>query len=197
VVWSRKDVVSTVLLIGLVGCGGPFAGPNGVYPLANLRAIEDDLAYRSSQPDENMLRDVIAAFGIETVINLRGENPDEAWWQDEDRVCVELGVELINIPMSANHMPSNAVLLSLYDALTTAEHPIWLHCQAGADRSGAAAAIWRMSVLGQPRDEAAEELNICYGHIVLFTPRMDYLVSIFQPDPDWIVNEYDPDDVPF
>ena len=194
---SRKHVVSTVLLIGLIGCSGPFAGPNGVYPLANLRAIEDDLAYRSSQPDENMLRDVIAAFGIKTVINLRGENPDKPWWQDEDRVCRELGVELINIPMSATHMPSNAVLLSLYEALTTAEHPIWLHCQAGADRSGAAAAIWRMSVLGQPRDEAAKELNICYGHIVFFTAQMDYLVSIFQPDPDWIVNVYDPDDVPF
>ena len=105
---SRRHAVLTLLLIGLIGCYGPFVGPHGAYPFANLRVIEDGLAYRSSQPDENMLRDVIAAFGIKTVINLRGENPDEVWWQNEDRVCRELAVELINIPMSATHMPSNA-----------------------------------------------------------------------------------------
>jgi protein tyrosine/serine phosphatase len=155
--------------------------------------IAEGMAYRSAQPDENLLRDVIARFGIRTVINLRGQHPDEIWWQVEQQVCDDLGVELINIPMSAYHLPAPPVLLALYEALTGAEHPIWIHCMAGADRTGAAAAIWCMSVLDQSREEAAQQLSFAYGHIAAVTPAMDYLVAIFQPDPDWILQEYDPD----
>jgi hypothetical protein len=64
---------------------------------------------------------------------------------------------------------------------------------AGADRTGAAAAIWCMSVLDQSRQEASQQLSAAYGHIAVVTPAMDYLVAIFQPDPDWILQEYDPD----
>jgi hypothetical protein len=102
-------------------------------------------------------------------------------------------VELIDIPMSAYHLPAPPVLLALYEALTGAEHPIWIHCLAGADRTGAAAAIWCMSVLGQSNQEAAQQLSPAYGHLSAVTPAMDYLVAIFQPDPDWILDEYDPD----
>jgi protein tyrosine/serine phosphatase len=176
----------------LAGCFGPYAGPDQFYPFANFHVVVDGMAYRSAQPDEGLLRDVIGEFGIKTVINLRGENPDQPWWNIERHVCSQLGVTLANIPMSANHLPAPSVLLSLYETLIGAEHPIWIHCMAGSDRTGAASAIWRMSVLQQSREEARSELSLEYGHIAAATPAMDYLVEVFQPDPDWILNEYDP-----
>ena len=188
-----KWFVLVVALVRLASCFGPNAGLDQPYGFANFHTIAEGMAYRSAQPDENLLRAVIGEFGIRTVINLRGENPEEAWWQVEQRVCDDLSVELINIPMSAFHLPAPAVLLALYEVLTSAEHPIWIHCMAGADRTGAAAAIWCMGVLGQSRQEASQQLSPTYGHIAVFTPAMDYLVAIFQPDPDWILQEYDPD----
>ena len=187
-----KNLSLFALVAVFVGCFGPYTGPDLTYPFANFHVIEDGMAYRSAQPDENLLRDIINEFAIKTVINLRGRHPDRDWWITEAQLCDQLGVELVSIPLSANHLPTPVVLLSLYEALTTAQHPILIHCQAGSDRAGAAAAIWRMSVLQQNRQQAKQELSLAYGHIALVTPAMDYLVGIFQPDPDWILNDYDP-----
>ena len=80
----------------------------------------------------------------------------------------------------------------LLDTFTTGEHPILIHCQAGADRAGAASAIWRMTVAGDDRQDALEELDCRYGHFKEFTPAMDWVAEVFVPDANWIRSEYDP-----
>ncbi len=148
------------------------------------------MAYRSAQLDAGLLEQVINAYEIKTLINLRGAHPGDNWWDAEKDVCDRLGVAFVSIPMSAEDLPSRQALLDLYNTFITADYPILIHCRGGADRTGAASAIWRMVVLSHPRDEAMEELSVCYGHVG--APTMDYLAEIFQPDPDWIMNEYDP-----
>ena len=133
-----------------------------------------------------MLRD----YGIRTVVNLRGEDPNADWHQSESAICAELGVELVNIRMSASELPSRETLLLLYDTFQTADYPILIHCKAGADRTGAASAIWRMVILGDDNAAAAAELAPCYGHMIGVNPEMDELVRIFLPDREWIENEY-------
>jgi len=161
---------------------------------ANLHAIEPGMAYRSAQLDPILLEQVLDVYGIKTVINLRGAHPGEPWWDAEKDVCDRLGVVLVNIPMSADELPSREALLDLYNTFLDAEYPILIHCRGGADRTGAASAIWRMTVLGEERSTAMQELSICYGHVDAIA--MDYLAEIFQPDEDWILNEYDPDAYP-
>lgn len=158
----------------------------------NFHAIIAGQAYRSAQPDATNLTNAIQRFEIKTVINLRGENPDDEWWQQEQDVCSNLGADLVNISMSAKSLPSRENLLLLYDTFQTAKYPILMHCQGGADRSGAAAAIWRMVVVGDPKDDAQQELSTDFFHFSAFTPHMDFLVTIFEPSRDWILNEYDP-----
>lgn len=158
----------------------------------NFRVIKDGQAYRSAQLDASSLRLVIEEYGIRTIINLRGENGRCAWYRAERAVADDAGVELIDVRMSANNLPSRETLLLLYDTYMTAEYPILLHCQSGADRTGAAAAIWRMVVNGEPRAAAGRELSVLAGHFSPRYPMMDYLVAVFEPDRSWIESKYPP-----
>ncbi len=179
------------LLLSAVGCGlGELDGWAPLRLTDNFRIIEPERAYRSAQLDAETLALVVDSLGIRTVINLRGENESSAWYDNEQAVLAGRGVELVNIRMSAHALPPRAELLALYDAFLSAEGPILIHCRAGADRTGAAAAIWRMVVLGDPKEQAQQELSPCYGHFEIAAPEMDELVRIFVPDRAWIENDY-------
>ncbi len=192
--------VSVVLLVGLTSCA--VAGGCDVFCVdvlhwlfeSNLYAVAEGQAYRSRQPDVRLIDYVVETLGVRTVVNLRGENAGEPWYDAEAERLAELGVHLANVRMSADHPPSPTTLLTLYETLLTAEHPILMHCQGGADRAGAASAIWRMSVAGESREAALSELDCRYGHFREYTPAMDWLAEVFVPDANWIRNDYDPND---
>ena len=186
-----RALPAALALLALAGCGWSALdsyGPLTVFD--NFYAIEPGQAYRSAQLDAETLSVVLADYEIRTVINLRGENPGEGWYQREKAACDAAGVELVDIAMRATALPSREILLSLYDALLAAEHPMLIHCRGGADRSGAAAAIWRMVVRGDDRAAASAELSPRYGHFPAINPEMDELVAMFEPDRAWIENEY-------
>ncbi len=183
-----------VLAGGLLGGCGLGAG-DGSAPLTqfdNFGVIEPGRAYRSAQLDATSLRLVLDHYGIRTIVNLRGAAPGALWYENERRVAAEAGVRLVDIDMSAMRLPDRATLLEIYDTLRTAEEPLLIHCQAGADRTGAVATLWRMIVLGQPRDTAARELTIFRGHFRTVRPEMDQLVRVFEPRREWIEHEYAP-----
>lgn len=159
----------------------------------NFHPIVEGEAYRSGQPTAEELESVVERYGIKTVINLRGSNPSETWWIQERDTCVRRNIALVDIAMSSQALPSREDLLALYDTFLSAPRPVLIHCKAGSDRTGAAAAIWRMAIAGEPREQAKAELSFYYLHIAAATPRMDFLVDIFEPDRNWILNEYDPD----
>jgi len=135
---------------------------------------------------------VFDEHGIRTIVNLRGENEQDAWYRNERAAAEKAGVTLVDIRMSAGQLPSRDALLLLYDTFQTAEYPILIHCQSGADRTGAASAIWRMVVRGDTREAARVELSLVYGHFEARHPEMDQLVEMFQPDRDWIAHVYQP-----
>lgn len=193
-VWRSGVLVLTLVMVLAwlpTGCG--LGATDNFAPLTifdNFRAIKPGRAYRSAQLDATSLELVLGEYQIRTIVNLRGTNEDKPWYQNERRVAEELGVTLVDIPMSAQRLPPRDVLLQIYDTFVEAEEPILIHCEAGADRTGAASVIWRMVVRGDPKSAAASELSPCYGHFPAAYPAMDELVRIFLPDRDWILNEY-------
>jgi protein tyrosine/serine phosphatase len=190
----RSAALLALLGIPLVaGCGFGNGELDNYAPLTffdNFHAIEPNQAYRSAQLDKETLRLVFDTYGIRTIVNLRGENEDEQWYRNEKAVAEEAGVTLVDVRWSANELPPREELLKLYDTFQTAEYPILIHCKAGADRTGAAAAIWRMEVQGDDREAAEEELSLRYGHVAAAYPDMDRLVRMFQSDREWILQEY-------
>ncbi len=180
-------------LVYLCGCGlGELDNYAPLTIFDNFRVIADGRAYRSAQLDPESLKLVFDTYGIKTVINLRGENEDALWYRNERAAAEAAGVQLVDVRLSAGSLPSREALLRLYDTYQTAEYPILIHCQSGADRTGAAAAIWRMVVAGEPREVARRELSPLYGHFAGRYPAMDELVRVFEPDREWIANEYTP-----
>lgn len=189
--YRRWKPLFAAIVIALVGCGfGVYDNFAPLRPTDNFHVVEPGRAYRSAQVDTETLELLIDVFGIRTVINLRGENESVAWYDNEKALLEAKGIEMVNVRMSASSLPAREELLKLYDAFQTAEEPILMHCRAGADRAGAAAALWRMVVLGDQREEAAQELCVCYGHFEPVTPAMDELVRIFEPDRAWIEEQY-------
>ncbi|MHC4441671.1 MAG: dual specificity protein phosphatase family protein [Planctomycetota bacterium] len=152
----------------------------------NFHVIEEGRAYRSAQPTSEALRWTIENYGIRTVVNLRGENQGEVWYDAEAEVCQAMGVTLINHAMSDSRLPSAELLGVIINTLQTAEYPILMHCQSGANRTGAISAIYRMLIMGHERDEAMQELSPAYFHFRADAPCMDTLVEIFETDTHWL-----------
>jgi len=158
--------------------------------LDNFHAIEEGRAYRSAQLYADTLEWVVKHHGVRTVINLRGPNPQTDWYPAEKERCEKLGVKLIDIPLSAFRLPPPDRLLELYDAIKNSPEPLLFHCRAGADRTGMAAAIWRMMQRSDSETDAAAELSIKYGHFRVRHPKMLELVEMFEPRREWVTDEY-------
>ena len=187
----RRRYLVLLLASAVAGCGlGQLDNYGPLTVFDNFHPIVDGVAYRSAQLDEQSLDLVFQQYGICTIINLRGENPELPWYQNERAAAERAGVKLVNIRMSANALPSRDTLLLLFDTFQTAEYPILIHCESGADRTGAAAAIWRMEIRGDSRAAAMTELSPVVGHFEAAHPLMDKLARIFQPDRTWIATEY-------
>ncbi|HOB74100.1 MAG TPA: tyrosine-protein phosphatase [Phycisphaerae bacterium] len=159
--------------------------PAGALPY-NFDVLDDGQVYRTSQPTADHLETIIDTYGIRTVLNLRGENPGSDWYDAEKAVCEARGVTLISYPMSAKSLPSADVLASVIETLKTAEYPLLIHCNGGADRTGAVSAIYRMLILGEDRKAALAELSPAHLHFRSYAPCMDTLAEMYEPTPEWL-----------
>lgn len=130
----------------------------------NVHVVDPGRLYRSAQLNGDALSDVLAQYGIRSVINLRGRSPGEWWYDDELKVTASHGSAHFDVGMGATSEPDAKVIFRLMIVLRTAPRPILVHCASGADRSGLAAALYERFIKGQPADVAAEQLTFRYGH---------------------------------
>ena len=133
----------------------------------NFHAITPGEAYRSAQLDKDEFEYYIRKFGLRSVINLRGKNDGERWYQEEAAVCRRFGIQHYDLGLSADRAPSPRDLQTLIQIFHTAPRPVLIHCQGGADRSGLAAALWQVVIDGKPKSEAGKQLSLIYGHMPL------------------------------
>ena len=176
-------ILASLLLVGSCPCAPPIVTGAS---LANFHVLDAGRAYRSAQPDPIGLENVISQLGIKTVLNLRGPNPGEPWYDAEAQVCEAMNVTLADHPMSASHLPSGELLSAIVHTLQRAEYPLLIHCAGGADRSGAIAAIYRMLILGHDKSDALSELSPMYLHFRESKPCMDTLAERYEPTPEWL-----------
>jgi len=120
--------------------------------LPNLHRITDTL-YRGAQPTPAGFAE-LKKMGIKTVINLRAVHSD----RDEFR---RAGVEFnyVHISFKAWHPEKEDVVKFLAVVRDPANHPIFFHCQHGADRTGMMSAIYRMVVQGWSNHDALTEMT--------------------------------------
>jgi protein tyrosine/serine phosphatase len=131
----------------------------------NFHPITPGEAYRSAQLDRDELVYYIKKFNIRSIVNLRGENRNRPWYIEEAGVSAEFNVAHYDISLSASGEPSDEDVKRLMEIFKFAPRPVLIHCQAGADRSGLVAAMWKVVVDKEPKSEAKKELSLFYGHI--------------------------------
>jgi protein tyrosine phosphatase (PTP) superfamily phosphohydrolase (DUF442 family) len=118
--------------------------------VANLYRIEDGL-YRAAQPTAAGFTE-LAALGVHGVLDVAGGAGDEAL----------IGADTIrtfHVPMSAWGLHDDLVLRALRIMADPANRPLLIHCQHGADRTGAMVALYRVVVQGWNKADAIREMN--------------------------------------
>lgn len=89
--------------------------------------------------------------------------------------------------MSATAMTPKWILQEMLQIFDTAQLPIMIHCQGGADRTGEAAAIWIMEKMAGSKKDALAALSWRYGHIAC--PNKDALIKAWGGR-KWLEEEY-------
>ena len=131
----------------------------------NFHQITEGEAYRSAQLDGDELEECINNYHIKSILNLRGKAADEKWYAEEMKVSAKHGVTHYDLFLSAYSQPTPEMTRALMALLKAAPRPILIHCQAGADRSGLVAAMWKVIVDRESKMAAASQLSILYGHL--------------------------------
>lgn len=158
----------------------------------NFHIVEDGRVYRMGQPSAKDIRTAVNELGIKTILNLRGEAPGRDWYDAEVRTAREMGIDLVNVGLSASKIPSKQRLLKVIDTFRNAAYPILIHCKAGADRTGWVSALYQMTIMGKSKKKAVNDsLRKSYLHFKEFTPAPTYFMSLYQGE-EWARHVYDP-----
>jgi protein tyrosine phosphatase (PTP) superfamily phosphohydrolase (DUF442 family) len=155
----------------------------------NFHTVLPTQVYRCAQPSADDLRLYREKYGIKTVVNLRGPWKGKDWYDDEHRVCDQMGVDVVDINLVNHQIPPLAELKRLVQTLDDAPRPILLHCRQGADRTALASAIARL-LAGDSVEQAKREYSIAYGHTGL--AHGSHLPNLFNLYADWLRKEGQP-----
>jgi protein tyrosine phosphatase (PTP) superfamily phosphohydrolase (DUF442 family) len=130
----------------------------------NIHTVVPGLLYRSAELSHLGFEQVITRYHIKTVINLRGADPGQPWYENEVAATNATGARHVDLRMSATRVPGPMKLEEIHAALVHAAPPILIHCQGGADRSGLVAALYELWIAHRPPAEAGAQLSFSYGH---------------------------------
>jgi len=129
----------------------------------NFHKISDGV-YRSSQPTMEQLERYSRKYGIKTILNLKGPNLKSAYYAFEVEKCRQLGLKLVDINIASRRIPEPGKIRLAKEIFDQVEYPIWIHCKAGADRTGIYATLFQYFKLGIPIENTDQLKFWPYGH---------------------------------
>jgi protein tyrosine/serine phosphatase len=118
--------------------------------LPNFHRVTPTL-YRGAQPEDEGFGE-LKKMGIKTVVNLRDMSSDRSETEEH-------GLGYVHIDQQAWHAEEEELLAFLRVAVDPAQHPIFVHCLHGADRTGTSIAAYRIVVQGWTKQEAIREMT--------------------------------------
>lgn len=111
-----------------------------------------NILYRGGQPSADGIKE-LKAMGIKTIINLRIEAPS-------DRSLAEkYGIRYYDISMSPTDIRDSHAQKFLDVLSNPLNHPVFVHCRYGSDRTGAMVGIYRIAFEDWSRAYAVDEMK--------------------------------------
>jgi protein tyrosine/serine phosphatase len=138
----RRLAIPLLALLG--GCVSTPRGPLADLGLPNFENVDGRL-YRGGQPSAEGLAE-LAREGVVTVVDLRraGEAPPSRAAERES--AERLRLEYLPVRLSPIAAPPRATMVRLLEVISDPRRqPVFVHCQRGADRTGTAVAVYRIS----------------------------------------------------
>lgn len=123
--------------------------------------VEEGLIYRSGQLSAALVKRVLAEHGIEVIVDLTAEVPDDRDQQAERRAADELGIEVKRFPLRGDGTGDITQYAGAVAAMVQARRegrPVLVHCAAGTQRTGAATAFYRLLVQGKGPSFVVDEM---------------------------------------
>ena len=128
-----------------------WAKPVALAGAANLNQVGPNL-YRSAQPTAEGFKNLAAKLHIQTDLNLRAG-------ASEIELLKGTGIEAQHVPMTT--FITQAEMIKALQIIIAAQKkgPVLVHCQRGADRTGAVMAMYRIVVQGWSKQQALDEME--------------------------------------
>lgn len=143
--------------------------------VANFGRMNERL-YRGAQPTSDGFANLRRQVGVDTIVRLSLGEEGAAREQAE---VESLGMQFVGIPWSTQESPTAdqvRTFLAVFD--DPAHTRVFVHCKAGADRTGVMIALYRLSIDGWPIDRALDEMN-AFHHHPLFLPHLQEFLRAF------------------
>jgi protein tyrosine/serine phosphatase len=152
--------------------------------------------YRSNHLPPFRLRQIVARFGLRTVVNLRGSAPNPSTTLSEAE-AKRLGVDHVFMAFESRGAPHRDRILRFHDIYRAMHFPALLHCKSGADRAGLASGLVLLFE-GGTAAAAARQLSLRYLHIARSpTGILDAFFRMYaaegegrKPFLDWVREDY-------
>jgi protein tyrosine/serine phosphatase len=165
----------TLLVGALCGCVVGNRGKGVTFETKNPSGVSEVVPgklYRSGQLTAHGLELAIADYGLRTVVNLRGEDPDPelGGGEREREFCAARGVRYVHLDVdpyqpglypSRDH-PERPQPEFIQEFLATmsdsANWPVLIHCAGGKHRTGLLVGSYRISAQGYGAAQASAEM---------------------------------------
>jgi protein tyrosine phosphatase (PTP) superfamily phosphohydrolase (DUF442 family) len=128
----------------------------------NFGTIQPGKIFRSGQMPPTALARALKDYHIKTVLNLRGSDPKQPFYQGERATTLAAGATQVDIAMSSCIWMSREQLRTLVHAIENAEHPLLIHCAWGAERTGLASAFAELLRPGATLADARAQFSMQY-----------------------------------
>ena len=133
--------------------------------------------YRGGQPSSEGLV-ALKKLGVDTIISFTlGEEGAKVEAAEAER----LGMTYMPLPWSTVEVPEPEQVDAFLNYLkSNPEKTVFVHCKAGADRTGTMIALSRIALDGWPSARAIDEMNAFHYHFI-FLPHLQRFVEHFAP----------------
>ena len=156
---TKRRVAATIVCIAVV-IAAAFAVKYGRYHFLPRRfdVVEDGRIYRGGQQEARPYERLLGQHRIKTIVTLLDDDPDDPAEIIERQEIARHDLHLLRFPMPGDGRAPFDTLEAAADAIADpANQPVFVHCAAGVQRTGAAIAVYRLRHCGWTLEQALAE----------------------------------------
>eukprot|EP00913_Durusdinium_trenchii_P005871 g5483.t1 len=159
--WSwPRFTRNAVVIVGVVALGVlawiQVLQPN-LFP-KNFGVVREGQLYRAGVLTPRAFQKIVHEHGVRTVVDLGANHPGSPGELREQSALDALGVERVSLRLFGDAQGDPNEYVRALRVMTDSQRgPVLVHCAAGAQRTGAAVAFYRMLIEGTSLDDAMAE----------------------------------------